>query len=468
MPSKGPSGSTTVTQTNTPFNAPYLNGLYQNVANDYTQYPVNYYPGQTLATFDPNLQSGYQNLAQTGAYGAQTLGPVANSTLTNILSGGVQDWNGPAYSGFQNFASGQAAPVQSLQNFAGVAADNNIVADLSPYMGQLDANSAAAFANPALSSLTQAANGAFLGTNPYIEGEYNAAADPMVRQYMTATAPQTDSAFEAAGRYGSGALANAQSQNEQNLGKSLGDLSANLYGQDYANERNLMTQAGGLLGNLYTGGVNASTGAVEGAGNLGLGAFGQQLSGLGLAGTLDQGAMNGQLAALTGLQSGYDTGNHNMLLGLGVEPSVLQASLIGPNAQIAAGQGLTGMSQQQINDAMNRFYGNEMAPWNQLQMVSGLFGQAIPGTSTQTQPYFTNPLSGILGGAMGLNSMLGSNGLFGSSGMFGANGMFGSNGALFGSGGLLGGLLGGDAAATAAPMGIGDAMSALTAMLPLA
>ncbi len=70
-------------------------------------------------------------------------------------------------------------------------------------------------------------------TNPYLSGMYNAAAQGLTNQYQTATAPNTQSMFESAGRFGSGSANQAQNQNQLALGTSLGNLASNIYGNAY-------------------------------------------------------------------------------------------------------------------------------------------------------------------------------------------------------------------------------------------
>lgn len=94
-------------------------------------------------------------------------------------------------------------------------------------------------------------NGKYLdpNTNPWLKSTFNAAADPVTAQYMTATHPATAGSMASAGRYGSGAYGNAVKQNELGLGRSLDNLATSIYGGNYQNERgNQMTAAGQSAG----------------------------------------------------------------------------------------------------------------------------------------------------------------------------------------------------------------------------
>ena len=90
-----------------------------------------------------------------------------------------------------------------------------------------------------MQQLAKTLRGAYLdpSTNPYIRGVVDAAARPVTDAYQRATAPQTDYNFANAGRYGSGAMLGARSQNKDNLSRALAEQSADIYGQNYANKR---------------------------------------------------------------------------------------------------------------------------------------------------------------------------------------------------------------------------------------
>lgn len=104
-------------------------------------------------------------------------------------------------------------------------------------------------ANPGSGAFSKFANGGMM-SNPYQTGAVNAANDAITRSYQTATAPQTASAFEGAGRYGSGAYGNAVSQNQQDLATQLGNTDASmLSGMYQQNMQNMLAGAQGLSQN---------------------------------------------------------------------------------------------------------------------------------------------------------------------------------------------------------------------------
>lgn len=85
------------------------------------------------------------------------------------------------------------------------------------------------------------------GGNPFLEQMYQRAADPIVRNFQTSTAPGIDAAFSRAGRYGSGMQGVAQDNAQENLGRSLSDTAVGIYGPAYESERNRQVQGLGML-----------------------------------------------------------------------------------------------------------------------------------------------------------------------------------------------------------------------------
>lgn len=151
----------------------------------------------------------------------------------------------------QNVANGtNVSNVSGVNNAAGTYTQNLINGN---YLNS----------NPGNAAFSQFANGS-MNNNPYMQGMANAAADSITRNYQTATAPQTTSQMEGAGRYGSGAMMNAQSQNQQNLATQLGNAMNNLYGGMYqTNMANQLQGAQGLSSNYNTAAQQQLAGAAN-------------------------------------------------------------------------------------------------------------------------------------------------------------------------------------------------------------
>lgn len=87
-------------------------------------------------------------------------------------------------------------------------------------------------------------------TNPYLQQTYDLAADRMGDAFSRGTAAQTDANFARAGAFGGSAWQEAQEGNQRAFGDALGTLGANLFGNNYAQERNRQQQASQFAPNL--------------------------------------------------------------------------------------------------------------------------------------------------------------------------------------------------------------------------
>ena len=80
-------------------------------------------------------------------------------------------------------------------------------------------------------------------TNPYLQQTFDTAADRVTDAFSRGTAARTDTAFAQSHGYGGSAWNEVQQANEQALGDSLSGLAANVYGNNYAQERGRQQQA---------------------------------------------------------------------------------------------------------------------------------------------------------------------------------------------------------------------------------
>lgn len=225
IPANGNGGGNSTSNTvATPWTGqqPYLSNVFQGAQNTYNQYAGN--PSASVAGFTPMQQQAMgitQNVANgTNFGGASNVNNAAGNYTSNLLSGNT-DAN-PASSAFNKFASG------SMLN------------------------------------------------NPYESGALDAANNAITRAYQTATAPGTASAFEGAGRYGSGAYNQAVSQNQQDLATQLGNTDAGLVNSMYqTNMGNMLSGAQGLSGqqtaalSMAPNTVNSINGAATNLYNMG-------------------------------------------------------------------------------------------------------------------------------------------------------------------------------------------------------
>ena len=196
-------GNTTSNTVSTPWTGqqPYLSSVFGGAQNTYNSYASN--PASSVAGFTPQqqqaigMEQGVANGTNTGA--AATLNNAGSNYTTNLLNG--------------------------------------------QYLN----------ANPANAALSGIANGSELNpnSNPYMQGMANAANTNIINAYQTATAPQTTSEFEGAGRYGSGAMTSAQNIAQQGLATQLANAQNNLYGSMYQTNEGNQLSAAQMLGNNY-------------------------------------------------------------------------------------------------------------------------------------------------------------------------------------------------------------------------
>jgi len=94
-----------------------------------------------------------------------------------------------------------------------------------------------------LGQVGQTAAGGFLNANPYQQAMMEAATRPLTQQFSQAVLPGISSLYSRSGRVGSGAMERALGTATEAYGRSLGDITANIAGTQYQQERGLQQQA---------------------------------------------------------------------------------------------------------------------------------------------------------------------------------------------------------------------------------
>lgn len=90
--------------------------------------------------------------------------------------------------------------------------------------------------------------------------------------------------------------------------------------------------------------------------------------------------------------------------------TIAQADYLDPQNLLAVGGAREGLGQDQLSDELNRFNFEQNIRQNKLANYMGLVGGGFGGSSTQTQPVFSNRGSSMLGGGLSggaLASMMG-------------------------------------------------------------
>jgi hypothetical protein len=351
------------------------------------------------------------------------------------------------------------------------------------------------FGNMATGQLANIAGGGFLNANPYQQQMMQAATRPLEQQFAQSVLPGISSLYSKSGRLGSGSMERALGTATESFGRALGDVTSNLAGSQFQQERQLQQQALGQLAGVSAQDIQtrlAGAGALEqaqraatsqqagiagqlaglsaqdiqtrlaGAGGLQQAqaqGIAQQSGLLGQIGGFTQQDLANRLAGATGLQGAQQAALGTQLQaasGVGATQATdlsrqLQASLAAPQiygqqflpaqqlGQVGASR--EAIASQPLQEEMARFAFTQRLPYEQLSgYLSSVYGSPLGSFGTPAQqPQYTNNTVGALGGALGggiggyaLGSMLPSSFLSGYGGAAG-----GALGAL--AGGLLGG-----------------------------
>jgi hypothetical protein len=94
-----------------------------------------------------------------------------------------------------------------------------------------------------LGQVGQTAAGGFLNANPYQQAMMEAATRPLTQQFSQSVLPGISSLYSRSGRLGSGAMERALGTATEAYGRSLGDITSNIAGTQYQQERGLQQQA---------------------------------------------------------------------------------------------------------------------------------------------------------------------------------------------------------------------------------
>lgn len=101
-----------------------------------------------------------------------------------------------------------------------------------------------------LGGISQTAAGGFLNANPFQQQMMEAATRPLTQQFSQTVLPGISSLYSRSGRLGSGSMERALGTATEAFGRSLGDITSNIAGTQYQQERGLQQQAALQLANL--------------------------------------------------------------------------------------------------------------------------------------------------------------------------------------------------------------------------
>jgi hypothetical protein len=419
--------STVSTSSIDPALLPYLTqGLERAQSLFLTGQQPSFFPGQTFvsptaATTDAlaqqealaRQQSGVLNQAQQAFMGGLTAQSQAAPLFQNIYGqaanqAGANVYGQAAGGGFVNPATGMA---QNLFGQAGAQPGQQVFGQAAG--GQ--------FGNMATGQLANIAGGGFLNSNPFQQQMMQAATRPLEQQFAQSVLPGISSLYSKSGRLGSGSMERALGTATESFGRALGDVTSNLAGSQFQQERQLQQQALGQLANVSAQDIQtrlAGASALEQAQRAAI----QQQSGLiGQIGGLSQQDVANRLAGATGLQSAQQAQLGTQLQAAGGLGTVqqqdlsrqLQASLAAPQIfgqQFLPSQALADVGAQReaiaaqpLQEEMARFTFGQQLPYQQLQgYLSSVYGSPMGsyGTQTTQTPLTTNRTTGALSGAL--------------------------------------------------------------------
>ena len=227
----------------------------------------------------------------------------------------------------QTFVSPSAATTESI------AQQEAIARQQSPVLQQAQE----AFQS-SLGGIGQTAQGGFLNANPFQAQMIQAATRPLEQAFSQQVLPGISSLFSKSGRLGSGAMERALGTASEGFGRALGDITSNIAGSQFQQERGLMQQA--QLGQAALAQAAPSI-------------YGQQL-------------LPAQALGQVGLQQ-------EAIAGMPLQEEM---------ARFQFGQQLP---YQQLQGYLSSVYGSPMGAY---------------GTQTTQQPLFQNRTTGALGGAL--------------------------------------------------------------------
>jgi hypothetical protein len=291
MSGGGSSGSTTTTANLPDWAQPYAKQILER-GSDLSNQGIPQYSGDTVAGFSDDQQNAMDMIRNQATQGSSAV-DAANSAVTNQLNGG----------------------------------NNATYAPTSTDVGT----------NP------------YMGSNPYLAQQVANAQGQAADAYKQGTASQTMAQFRNAGAFGGSAQQQYTNSQNQTLGNQLGQISTNMYGQDYANTQQLAQQ------NIALQNSSAQQDA----------------------------ARNAQYGLATN-----QLNQQGMLAAAGLAPGIAQGQYTGAQALLNMGQMQQSQNQNQMNADYQSWYNNAMQPYQQLGVLqsalSGAMGAGAQGVTTST------------------------------------------------------------------------------------
>lgn len=389
-----PPKNTETTQKTEPWSGqqPYLTDVFSQAKQQYYGPGPECYPGSTVAPMSSDTQLGLElekQRALAGNPGVQA----AQTQAVDTLGGNYLNAN-PGNLAYLAAASQTNPALGYIQPYAA----NQVYQPGVGYMGSVVNDNSL---TPDQQYLTSTASGEMLGSNPFLDAQFQRMADQITHKYQTAISPGIDAAFASAGGAGSSAHQNAVMQGRRALGESLSGAASNLYGQEYENERQTQLQAAGQIEAARQGNIAQRLGAAGALNQAALQGAGTQLSAAQLLGGLSSEDLNRLLGVGEGLSENYSDERTKQMVAAGMSPELAKQDHLDIAALGDVGAQKEAYNQAHLNDQIARWNFEQQLPANKLAqympMIQGNYG----GTGTTTQPYYGS------GGGSGMGSLIG-------------------------------------------------------------
>jgi hypothetical protein len=199
-----------------------LRGLTDNYSNspNYSN-PIGFLPSEPITPGEP-------------AAGASQI----DATIRPFLTEGLRQAQEIFLRQQPQMFPGQTYVSPSEQTLQSIQAQEDIARQQSPVLQQ-----AQQAYQSSLGQVGQTAAGGFLNANPYQQAMMEAATRPLTQQFSQTVLPGISSLYSKSGRLGSGAMERALGTATESYGRSLGDITSNIAGSQYQQERGLQQAA---------------------------------------------------------------------------------------------------------------------------------------------------------------------------------------------------------------------------------
>lgn len=334
-----------------PASADYVQGIYPTAQNLFNTGGPQYYPGEQYSGLTPQQNSVMSQIIGYGTGGGSSALQAANSGITGTQS--------PDYTA--QTASGAGSAQSTLSGLMGGTGGG-----VSTLLSQANGNiPTTANYNAAGGSLSKYFDPGF--TDPYSNPGFNST----VQNTLASVMPSIQSGFNSAGRADSGLASRAASMGATD---AVGQLALGQYNTNVGQQLSAAQQA------QQDQQARASL---------------QQGAATNLAGT--------ELGAAGTAANNFLTQQGNQIKGAAVAPLIDQTTLGDQNAALQTAGMTQSNLQNYINEGVQKYNYGQMLPWNNLGLYeNAIMGTGSPGgTSTTTQPFFSNPTANILGGVSG-------------------------------------------------------------------